>query len=32
MPVSKTAVSAKVQDLKQSQAGGLYWHDSWIKK
>jgi peptide/nickel transport system substrate-binding protein len=32
MPVSKTAVNAKVQDLKQGQAGGLYWHDAWIKK
>jgi peptide/nickel transport system substrate-binding protein len=32
MPVSKTAVSAKIQDLKQGQAGSLYWHDAWIKK
>jgi len=32
MPVSKTAVNAKVLDLKQGQAGGLYWHDAWVKK
>jgi peptide/nickel transport system substrate-binding protein len=32
MPVSKTAVNAKVLDLKQGQAGGLYWHDAWLKK
>ncbi len=32
MPVSKTAVNAKVQDLKQGQAGGLYWHDAWIRR
>ena len=32
MPVSKTAVTVKIQDLKQSQAGGLYWHDAWVKK
>ena len=32
MPVSKTAVNAKLQDLRQGQAGGLYWHDAWVKK
>ena len=31
MPISKTAVNAKIQDLKQGQAGGLYWHDAWVK-
>jgi ABC-type transport system substrate-binding protein len=31
MPISKTAVKAKIQDLKQGQAGGLYWHDAWVK-
>jgi len=24
-------VNAKIQDLKQGQAGGLYWHDAWVK-
>lgn len=32
MPISKTAVSAKVADLKQGQAGGLYWHDAYVKR
>jgi len=32
MPVSKTAINVKIQDLKQGQAGGLYWHDAWVKQ
>jgi peptide/nickel transport system substrate-binding protein len=32
MPVGKTAVNARIQDLRQSAAGGLYWHDAWVKK
>ncbi|HEV8230643.1 MAG TPA: ABC transporter substrate-binding protein [Candidatus Limnocylindria bacterium] len=32
MSVSKTAVSVKIQDLRQGQAGGLYWHDAWVKQ
>ena len=32
MPIGKTAVSARIQDLKQSQSGGLYWQDAWVKK
>ena len=32
MPVSKTAVNVKIQDLRQGQAGGLYWHDAWVKR
>ncbi|HKW79127.1 MAG TPA: ABC transporter substrate-binding protein [Candidatus Limnocylindria bacterium] len=32
MSVGKTAVSVKVQDLRQSASGGLYWHDAWIKR
>ena len=32
MPVGKTAVSVRIQDLKQSASGGLYWHDAWVKK
>lgn len=32
MSVGKTAVSVRVQDLKQSVSGGLYWHDAWVKK
>ena len=32
MPISKTAVSARIQDLKQGQAGGLYWHDAYVTK
>lgn len=32
MSVSKTAVNVKIQDLKQGQAGGLYWHDAWVKR
>jgi peptide/nickel transport system substrate-binding protein len=31
MPVSKTAVAAKVADLKQGQAGGLLWHDAYVR-
>ncbi|HEX9268937.1 MAG TPA: ABC transporter substrate-binding protein [Candidatus Limnocylindria bacterium] len=31
MPVSKTAVAAKVYDLRQGQAGGLLWHDAYVK-
>ncbi len=32
MPVGKTAVNVRVQDLKQSTSGGLYWHDAWVKQ
>lgn len=32
MTVGKTAVSVRIQDLKQSVSGGLYWHDAWVKK
>ncbi len=32
MTVGKTAVSVRIQDLKQSASGGLYWHDAWVKK
>jgi hypothetical protein len=32
MPVGKTAVSVRIQDLRQSQSGGVFWHDAWVKK
>jgi peptide/nickel transport system substrate-binding protein len=32
MPIGKTAVTVKIQDLKQSASGALYWHDAWVKK
>jgi peptide/nickel transport system substrate-binding protein len=32
MSIGKTAVSVKIQDLKQSQSGSLQWHDAWVKK
>jgi len=32
MPVSKTAVRATIQGLKQGKSGGLYWHDAYIAK
>jgi peptide/nickel transport system substrate-binding protein len=32
MPVGKTAVNVRIQDLKQSASGGLYWQDAWVKK
>ena len=31
MPVSKTAVAAKIADLRQGQAGGLLWNDAYVK-
>jgi len=31
MPVSKTAVNARIADLRQGQAGGLLWHDAYVK-
>lgn len=32
MSVGKTMVNVRIQDLKQSVSGGLYWHDAWVKK
>jgi peptide/nickel transport system substrate-binding protein len=32
MAIGKTAVSARVQDLRQSVSGGLLWHDAWVKR
>jgi peptide/nickel transport system substrate-binding protein len=32
MPVGKSAVSVRIQDLKQSVSGGVFWHDAWVKK
>ena len=32
MPVSKTAVNAKIDGLRQGRSGGLYWHDAYFKR
>ncbi len=32
MSVGKTAVSVKIKDLKQGQAGGLLYHDAYVAK
>jgi peptide/nickel transport system substrate-binding protein len=31
MPVSKTAAAARIADLRQGQAGGLLWHDAYVR-